>query len=58
MTKKGNALIVGLDIVGFALLLVGGAMIRFASGDIFSIIGGFVLAGGVAVISLTRLIPK
>ena len=58
MPKKGNALLIGLDTVGFALLLVGGVMIRFATNDIFSIIGGFVLAGGVAVLSLTRLIPK
>ena len=58
MLKKGNAFLIGLDIVGFALLLVGGLMIRFAGNDVLSIIGGFVLAGGVAVLSLTRLIPK
>ncbi len=58
MTKKGTYLSVGLDIVGFALLLVGGALIRFSGNDVFSIIGGFVLAGGVAVLSLTRLIPR
>jgi len=60
MVKKGEtkALIISLDIIGFALLFVGGLLIRFSKDDIFSIIGGFVLAGGVAVLSLTRLIPK
>ena len=59
MTKKGKSnLIIGLDIIGFALLFIGGALIRYSKDEIFSIIGGFVLAGGVAVLSLTRLIPK
>ena len=58
MTKKGNALLIGLDIIGFALLIIGGVLIRYSGSDVFSIIGGFVLAGGVAILSLTRLIPK
>ena len=58
MTRKGSALLIGLDVIGFALLIVGGVLIRFSGSDVYSIIGGFVLAGGVAVLSLTRLIPK
>lgn len=58
MGKKAKipSLVIALDIVGFALLLIGGAMIRFAKDEVFSIIGGFVLAGGVAVLSLTRMV--
>jgi len=60
MAKKGEtkALIISVDVIGFALLFVGSLLIRFSKDDIFPIIGGFVLAGGVAVLSLTRLIPK
>ena len=49
-------LVILLDVIGFSLLIVGAAMIRFARDEIFSILGGFVLAGGVAVLSATRLI--
>jgi hypothetical protein len=60
MDKKADAssLVVGLDIIGFALVLVGAAMIRYAKDELFTIIGGFVMAGGVAVLSITRLVKK
>ena len=57
--KKGiNSLIIGLDIVGFALIVVGGALIRYSKDEVLALIGGFVLAGGVTVLSITRLIGK
>ena len=58
--KKGKVktLIVSLDVIGFFLLLVGAAMIRYAKDEIVSILGGFVMAGGVTLLSLTRLILK
>lgn len=60
MTKKAksNILLIALDIIGFALLFVGGALIRFSKEEVLSILGGFVLAGGVAVLSLSRLFSK
>ncbi len=60
MTKEGkiNTLILGMDVVGFALVLAGTGLIRYAKDEIISILGGFVLAGGVTVIGLTRLISK
>ncbi len=60
MSKKAEAklLIIAMDIVAFALLLTGGALIRFSKDEVLSIIGGFVLAGAVAILSLTRLINK
>ncbi len=56
--KKANILIVSLDVIGFALLLLGAVLIRYAKDEITSILGGFVLAGGVTLLSLTRLISK
>lgn len=60
MSKKAEAksLLIGLDIIGFVLLLVGAALIRFAKDEVLAIIGGFVLAGAVAILSLTRLLNK
>ncbi len=59
MGKKAQSkLLIGMDIVGFSLIFVGGALIRFSKDEITSVIGGFVLAGGVTVLSLTRLIRK
>ena len=49
-------LIVALDIIGFALILVGAGLVRYAKEEVTSILGGFVLAGGVTVLSITRLI--
>ncbi|MBI2146168.1 hypothetical protein HYU22_02415 [Candidatus Woesearchaeota archaeon] len=59
-TKTGKIppLALSLDIIGFALVFLGAALIRFARDEIFSILGGFVMAGGVAVLSITRLIQK
>ena len=58
--KKGklNVLLLSLDIIGFAILLIGAALIRFSKDEITSIIGGFVLVGAVAILSITRLIKK
>ena len=58
--KKGkiNILILSLDIIGFFLLLVGAGMIRYAKDELISILGGFVMAGGVTLLSITRLIAK
>lgn len=55
---KINTLIVCLDIIGFALLFLGAGLIRYTKDEVTSILGGFVLAGGVTLLSLTRLIGK
>lgn len=58
--KKGgiNPIIVALDVIGFILLFVGAGLIRFSKDEVISILGGFVLAGGVTILSITRLIQK
>jgi hypothetical protein len=53
-----STLLISLDVIGFLLVFVGAGLIRFAKDELISILGGFVLAGGVAVISLTRFINK
>ena len=60
MAKEGrlNTLVISLDVIGFALIFLGGALIRFSKDEVYSVLGGFVLAGGVAVLSITRLISK
>ena len=55
---KINTLILSLDVIGFALLLLGAGLIRYTKDEVTSILGGFVLAGGVTLLSLTRLIGK
>lgn len=55
---KIDTLLVSLDIIGFFLLVVGAAMIRYARDEIISILGGFVMAGGVTLLSLTRLLGR
>ena len=59
LNKKGvNNLIIALDVIGFSLILLGGALIRFSKDEIISIIGGFVIAGGIVVLSITRLVTR
>ncbi|MBS3124501.1 hypothetical protein J4437_07795 [Candidatus Woesearchaeota archaeon] len=60
INKRGKILplVLSMDIIGFALVILGAAMIRLAKDEIFSILGGFVMAGGVALLSITRLIQK
>ena len=55
---KGNTVLIALDVVAFALLFVGAALIRFSKVELTSIVGGFVLAGAVAILSITRYIQK
>ncbi len=55
---KTSVLLLTLDVIGFALVFVGVGLIRFVKDEIAAILGGFVLAGGVALLSVTRLIPK
>ncbi|MDP3640607.1 MAG: hypothetical protein Q8R53_05425 [Nanoarchaeota archaeon] len=60
MEKHGkiHPFIFALDVVGFALIFVGVGLIRYARAEVISILGGFVMAGGVAVLSLTRWVGK
>ena len=62
IAKKGkigsSTLIVSMDIIGFALIFVGAAMVRLSKEEVMAIAGGFVLAGGVAVLSITRYLSK
>ena len=60
LNKSGKiaSVVLSLNVIGFALVLLGAGLIRFARDEIFSILGGFVMAGGVAVLSITRLIQK
>lgn len=56
MSKVGkvNTLLIGMDVIGFSIMLTGAALIRFSKDEVLAIIGGFVLSGGIAVLSLTR----
>jgi len=60
LTKQGKAktLLIALDVLGFILLFIGAGIIRFAKDEVISILGGFVLAAAVAVLSITRAIGK
>jgi len=60
MAKKGkiNSLIMGFDILGFATIFLGSVLIRFSKDEVTPIIGGLVMAIGVAVLGVSRLIPK
>lgn len=55
-TGKASALLLSLDVIGFALVFMGVGLIRFAKEEVLAALGGFVLAGGVALLSITRLI--
>jgi len=50
--------ILAMDIIGFALIFLGAGIIRYSKEEIISILGGFVLAGGVTIIGVTRFISK
>lgn len=53
--RKGSFTIKnGMDIVGFALLILGGIMLRYGKDEFTAISGGFVIAGGMTIISLSR----
>ncbi len=57
--KKGaSSIVMALDVIGFVLLVIGGALIRLSKDEVISILGGFVLAGGVTIISITRIIGR
>lgn len=60
LEKKSGKLnvIILLDAVGFTLLFVGAALIRFSKDEVISLLGGFVLAGAVTVLTLTRFVSK
>lgn len=55
---KLSSLIVVLDIIGFVLVLSGAGLIRYAKEEVISILGGFIIAGGVTLLSVTRLIKQ
>jgi hypothetical protein len=57
MFKKANLkkLILAMDVIGFIIIFIGAGLIRYSKDEIISILGGFVLAGGVAILGLTRL---
>jgi hypothetical protein len=60
MQKKGklDPLIIALDLIGFTIILIGAGLIRYSLSEVISILGGFVMAGGVTLLTLTRIIPK
>ena len=59
LNKKAlSPIVIAMDVIGFALILLGAGMIRFAKDEILAILGGFVLAGGVAVLGITRFLSK
>jgi len=47
-----------LDLLGFALLIVGGGLIRYAKDELISVFGGIVIAIGVGLLSFARYLPK
>lgn len=55
---KANTILITLDIIGFIILFIGAGLVRFAKDEIIAILGGFVIAAGVAVLSITRFISK
>ena len=59
LNKKAlSPIVIAMDVIGFALILLGAGMIRLAKDEILAILGGFVLAGGVAVLGITRFLSK
>jgi len=59
MGRKGMARVPFiLDLLGFALLIVGGGLIRYAKDELISIFGGIVIAIGVGLLSFSRYIIK
>lgn len=59
MVKKGIARVPFiLDLLGFALLIVGGGLIRYAKDELISVFGGVVIAIGVGLLSFSRYIIK
>ena len=55
---KADALILSMDIIGFVMIGVGAWIVRFAKEEVLGVVGGFVMAGGVALLSITRLVRK
>ena len=51
-------LLITLDVVGFAFIFLGAGLIRFSRDEVTGILGGFVLAGGVTLLSITRMVNK
>ena len=51
---KIDPVLLSLDIIGFVLIIIGGLLIRYAQQESFSILGGLVMAVGVAILSITR----
>jgi len=59
LNKKADFSIVGaFDIIAFILLIVGGGLVRYAPSEIISVLGGFVMAGAVTILSLSRYLGK
>ena len=52
---KVTSFFIALDVIGFAFVFLGAALIRFSREEVTAILGGFVLAGGVTLLSITRL---
>ena len=58
-SKKGRiSVILALDVIGFFVLLVGAGLVRYGRDEVIAILGGFVMACGVAVLSVSRLFQK
>lgn len=57
LNKKGaSSLIIVLGIVGFGLVILGGALVRYSKDEVISILGGLVMAAGVTTLSISRLV--
>ena len=59
MARKGkisSGVILGFDIIGFVLVILGGVLIRYGHSELITIIGGVVIAAGAAVLGLTKWI--
>ena len=55
---KVTSFFIALDVIGFTFVFLGAALIRFSQEEVTAILGGFVLAGGVTLLSITRLFQK
>ncbi|MDI6736989.1 MAG: hypothetical protein QME12_00550 [Nanoarchaeota archaeon] len=59
MDKEGRYnLLIALDVIGFSIIILGLFLVRFGKSEIMSILGGFVVAAGLALLGITRYVRK
>lgn len=56
--QKMSALNLALDIIGFALVVAGATLLRYASHELLSILAGAIVAVGLTILSASRYFIK